>query len=207
MCQICQIFLNRMLTLLRKNFDKKTIVITEEFKQDLKWFNTFLPVYNGVTFFKYVPSKLVHLDACPTGLGAIYDQQVYAMDLPHGWSSKNIAYLEMINILVSIKVWHTQWANQSVLIKCDNQAVVSVLATGRARDSTMATYARNIFMWLSAFNIDVRVVHVAGKLNPVADLLSRWQSTVNNHEKLAQLVPSVTWIPVSKDLLYVDQLI
>ena len=200
-------FLNRMLTLLRKNFDKKTIVITEEFKQDLKWFNTFLPVYNGVTFFKYVPSKLVHLDACPTGLGAIYDQQVYAMDLPHGWSSKNIAHLEMINILVSIKVWHTQWANQSVLIKCDNQAVVSVLATGRARDQTMATYARNIFMWLSAFNIDVRVVHVAGKLNPVADLLSRWQSTVNNHEKLAQLVPSVTWIPVSKDLLYVDQLI
>ena len=200
-------FLNRMLTLLRVNFDRKTIVITEEFKQDLKWFSTFLPVYNGITFFKYVPSKLVHLDACPTGLGAIYDQQVYAMDLPREWGSKNIAYLEMINILVAIKVWHTQWANQSVLIKCDNQAVVSVLATGRTRDQTMATYARNIFMWLSTFNIDIRVVHVAGKLNPVADLLSRWQFTVNNYEKLAQLAPSVTWIPVSKDLLYVDQLI
>ena len=200
-------FLNRMLALLRVNFDKKNIVITEEFKQDLRWFNTFLPVYNGITFFNYVPSKVIHLDACPTGLGAIYDNQVYAMDLPQGWSSKNIAYLEMINILVAIKVWHGQWANHSVLIKCDNQAVVSVLATGRTRDDTMATYARNIFMWLSAFNIDIKVVHVAGKLNPVADLLSRWQCTVNNHEKLAQLVQNVTWVSVSKDLLYVDQFI
>ena len=132
-------FLNRMLTLLRVNFDKKTIVITEEFKQDLRWFNTFLPVYNGVTFLKYIPNRVIHLDACPTGLGAIYDQQVYAMDLPPGWSSKNIAYLEMINILVAIKVWHIQWANHSILIKCDNQAVVLVLATGRTRDQTMAT--------------------------------------------------------------------
>ena len=114
-------FLNRMLTLLREIFDKKFIVITEDFKQDLRWFNTFLPVYNGVTFFKHVPSKLVHLDACPTGLGPIFDQQVYAMDLPDEWSCKNIAYLEMVNILVAIKVWHVQWAGLSVMIKCDNQ--------------------------------------------------------------------------------------
>ena len=113
----------------------------------------------------------------------------------------------MVNILVAIKVWHVQWAGLSVMIKCDNQAVVSVLTTGRTRDQTLATYARNIFMWLSAFNIDIKVVHVAGKLNPVADLLSRWRFTVNNHQKLAQLAQSITWIPVSKDLLYVDQLI
>ena len=196
-----------MLGLLRENFDKKNIVITADFKQDLKWFNTFLPIYNGVTFFKHVPSKLVHLDACPNGLGAIYDHQVYAMQLPHEWTSKNIAYLEMINILVAVKVWHVQWANLSVMIKCDNQAVVSVLSTGRTRDQTLATYARNIFMWLSAFNIDMKIVHVSGKLNPVVDLLSRWYGTTNNHQKLAQLVQPVTWVPVSKDLLYVNQLI
>ena len=127
------------------------------------------------------------------------------MDLPGEWSYKNIAHPEMVNILVAIKVWHVQWAGLSVMIKCDNQAVVSVLTTGKTRDQTLATYARNIFMWLIAFNIDIKVVHVAGKLNPVADLLSRWRFIVNNHKKLAQLVQSVTWIPVSKDFLYVDQ--
>ena len=64
----------------------KIITITEEFKRDIRWFNNFLPVYNGVTFFKHIPSKLIHLDACPTGLGAIFDHQVYALDLPSEWS-------------------------------------------------------------------------------------------------------------------------
>ena len=30
---------------------------------------------NGV-FFNYAPSKSVHLDVCPSGLGAIFDGQV-----------------------------------------------------------------------------------------------------------------------------------
>ena len=44
------------------------------------------------------------------------------------------------------------------LIKCDNQAVVSVLTTGKTRNRVMAKYARNVFLWLSAFNIDIQVV-------------------------------------------------
>ena len=71
-------FLNRMLTLLRENAQERRIEIPEEFKSDLKWFTNVLSVYNGVSFFNYAPSKSVHLDACPTGLGAIFDGQVYA---------------------------------------------------------------------------------------------------------------------------------
>ena len=126
-----------MLNLLRQNTSTKHIVLTEEFKQDLQWFNRFLPVFNGVSFFNYIPSKVIHLDACPTGLGAIYDQQVYALPLSSIWQTQNIAYLEMINILVALKVWHAQWAGTRILIKCDNQAVVAVLNNGKTRDLTL----------------------------------------------------------------------
>ena len=51
-------FLNHMLALLRENFDKKYINVTEEFKQDLNWFNTFLAVYYGVSFFTILQVKL-----------------------------------------------------------------------------------------------------------------------------------------------------
>ena len=91
-------FLNRMFALLRENTKTKIIKITKEFKQDLNWFQRFLTVYNGVSFFNYIPSKSVHLDACPTGLGAIFDTQVYAMTLPSSWQNVNIAHTEMINI-------------------------------------------------------------------------------------------------------------
>ena len=127
-------FLNRMLTLLRENAQAKQIKITEEFRSDLRWFNNFLSVYNGVFFFNYVPSKSVYLDACPSELGAIFDSQVYALPLPHSWQDVNIAYTEMISILVALKVWHIQWAGLKVRIQCDNQAVVSVLNTGKTRD-------------------------------------------------------------------------
>ena len=137
-------------------------------------------VYSGVSFFNYTPSKSVNLDACPSGLGAIFDNQVYAMTLPASWRNVNIAYTEMMNILVALIVWHNQWSGHKVLIKCDNQAVVSVLTTGKTRDSTLAKYARNIFLSLSACNVDIMVIHVPGKMNPVADLLSRWDITVNN---------------------------
>ena len=88
-----------------------------------------------------------------------------------------------------------------VLIKCDNQAVVAVL------NNTLARYARNIFLWLSACNIDMKVVHVAGKLNPVADLLSRWHITNNNFQKLQEMVHPVTWISISEEYLLVDETI
>ena len=123
------------------------------------------------------------------------------MALPASWLHTNIAYTEMINILVTLKVWHSQWAGQKVLVKCDNQAVLN---TGKTRDSTLSKYARNIFLWLSAFNISIMVVHVPGKLNPVADLLSRWNITVDNFSKLQQLVHPVTWVPAPQDLLFCD---
>ena len=62
-----------MLTLLKENYDKSRIVLNEPFKCDLNWYSTFLPVYNGMTFFQYIPTRNVHLDACTTGLGAIYN--------------------------------------------------------------------------------------------------------------------------------------
>ena len=87
-------------------------------------------MYNGVSFFQHIPSKVVHLDACPHGLGAIFDNQIYALSLPVSYQQLNVAYLEMLNILVALKVCHTQWAGLKVQIKCDIQAVVSVLNSG-----------------------------------------------------------------------------
>ena len=65
-------------------------------------------------------------------------------------------------------------------VNCGHPSVVSVLNNGRAHDQTLAKYTRNVFMCASACNIELKVVHVAGKHNPVADLLSRWYITPSN---------------------------
>ena len=63
-------FLNRMLHLLRVNFDSSTNVLTSDFSKDFHWFQTFLQVYNGVTIYHVPPVfEDIHLDASLTGLG------------------------------------------------------------------------------------------------------------------------------------------
>ena len=67
--------------------------------------------------------------------------------------------------------------------------IVSVLNTGKTHDRVMAKYAQNVFLWLSAFNIDIQVVHTPGKMNSVADLLSRWHKTVKQCFQIAGFCP------------------
>ena len=65
-------FLNRMLDVLRHATNPGKIVLSDAFKRDIRWFQKFLPSYNGVSF--YAHKKVDHalsLDACLTGLGAV----------------------------------------------------------------------------------------------------------------------------------------
>ena len=100
----------------------------------------------------------------------------------------------MLNVVVALKVWSQLWANKKVKIFCDNQAIVEVLNTGKTKDPFLATCARNVWLITAIFNIEIIVIHVPGKNNPVADLLSRWITTINPEHKLRQWMPDFIWI-------------
>ena len=191
-------FLNRMLQLLRNNIHSRHIFVTEEFRKDLNWFCVFLKSYNGVTMYDLTPvHKRVYLDASLTG----FDSFVYTLRLPLAYQTYNIAYLEMLNVVVAFKVWAYLWANHRIQIHCDNMAVVEVLQQGYARDMGLATCARNIWFLMAKFNISADFVHIPGHENHAADLLSGWNSTPQDYEKLLTLVPKPLWLTVHPDLL------
>ena len=75
----------------------------------------------------------------------------------------------MLNVLVAVRVWKQNWENQRVLIKCDNQAVVTVLNSGKTQDLTLAAIARNIMMDIAQYHIELQVVHIFGVDNKIAD--------------------------------------
>ena len=198
-------FLNRMLDTLRRHFGTDNIVLDIEFHRDLNWFKKFLKKFNGTAFFDHRPVKAtIELDACLQGLGAIYRNQVYAIPIPHYCDSFSIVHLEMLNILVAIRVWGNDWKHQRVLIKCDNQAVVSVLNSGKTQDLTLAAIARNIMMEISDQDIDLQVIHILGIENKVADLLSRWFITHNPGNILNNYVASPMWMHLSTDIAFID---
>ena len=80
----------------------------------------------------------------------------------------------MWNVLVAITVWASEWADCIIVIKCDNEAVVSVVNSGVTRDSALAAMARNIWFITATHNMKFKLVHIPGIQNACADLLSRW---------------------------------
>ena len=185
-----------MLQLLTDNTNARKILLKQTFFKDLNWFNTFLYQFNGVTYYDHKPSDTqVHLDASLTGLGGAYNSMVYSLPVPKNYKNYPIVHLEALNIVMASKVWTEAWANKQIHVFCDNMAVVEVLNTGKARDSILAMCSRNIWLISATFNVQFQFTHIAGKQNPLPDLLSRWTGQPSDKEKLFTLCPNASWVP------------
>ena len=174
-----RIFVNRMLQVLRSQYDSNVISLTTDFHRDLQWFTKFMADYNGISLYDHKPiAHTIELDACLTGLGGRCDQWVYHLAIPRGYQNLTIVHLEMINIFLAVKLFAKTWSHKRVLIKCDNDAVVRVLRSGRARDPFLGACARNIWLQAAQHDIDLSYIHVLGKANVVADRWSDGQTVV-----------------------------
>ena len=200
-----RIFLNRMLDLLRQNYDANTIKLTQAFRRDLRWFAKFVDKYNGVSMYNHRPvDHVIELDACLDGLGCVWKNYVYHIPIPRHYLGLTIVHLEMINILVALKIFGPFWANKKVLVKCDNQAVVAVLTHSKTKDPFLATCAQNVWLLAALYDLEVTYVHIRGKHNVIADLLSRWVPTPQNVLKLQSHIPDLLWISVPENILELD---
>ena len=107
----------------------------------------------------------------------------------------------MWNVLVAVRMWGHQWSSGSFNIKCDNEAVVSVVNTDATRDYVLGTMARNIWLETASRDIKLKLNHIAGKDNGCADLLSRWHLINNRDRILANFINTPIWCKVSADHL------
>ena len=148
--------------------------------------------------------KLVDLDACLNGMGAVCGKQIYQTSVPYQFLGHNIATIEMLNILVSLNIWADQWNSTVVRIACDNEAVVKVLNSGHTRCPHLGAIARNIFMKAAKNDIALHIVHIPGKENNIADLLSRWDGSNAHKIKLDSLISDYQWKEVSCSHKMVD---
>ena len=198
-------FLNRMLALLRSGHASQKIHLTPEFRRDLRWFAKFLPLYNGVSLYDHrTIDHTLELDACLTGLGRHWCNFVYHLPIPMGFMNWSIVQLEMVNILLAVRLFQAHWAGKKVLVKCDNEAVVSVLRSGKTKDPYLGACARNIWYVYALADMDIQYVHVRGLDNMVADLLSRWTGSGKDSLELEMYVQDPIWISVDISLLDID---
>ena len=117
----------------------------------------FFSLYNGVTFYYQSPlHKPIYFDVSLEGLGGCYDNSIYALQIPKCFGGCGS------NVVVALKIWGLTCADKSIQIMCDNIAMVEVLTFGRTRDPIMATCARNIWLLVAMFNVNIVASHITG---------------------------------------------
>ena len=119
---------------------------------------------------------------------------IYHLPIPLGYKSMGIVHLEIINILVATKLFKNVWSGYKILVQCDNEAVVSVLQTGRTQDPFLGACARNIWYLAALENIHLQYVHIPGKRNITADLLSRWTGFTKDVQMINHLRVTLRFI-------------
>ena len=127
---------------------------------------------------KTVVDELMAMDACLMGIGGhckINDRffhcetPEYVRSLPE----VNIAHFELWAILVAVRTWGRYITGHRFVMGCDNEAVMTIVNTGRSRDRLLQTLLRQLIMEVARCQSEIVTRFVPGYKNVVPDLLSR----------------------------------
>ena len=106
--------------------------------------------------------------------------------------AQDINQLEILTILLVCRTWGTYWSGKRILAKCDNQASVEVLNSGRSLgDDFMMEVVREILFIAAKCEFEIRAVHLPGVENGISDSLSRWHMDPNAEARFFFLIGNV----------------
>lgn len=166
-----------------KNRPLALVYVSEDVAQGLLWIGHHLEVATGVFFLKAIAWRpcdadtTIYTDASFIGLGIWCPSSNIGRFAPLPTSSpvSTIYYYEAFVVVCAI-LWTTTWPRESrpkrLAIYSDNSNTVAMFNTLHASPAynPLLTVAVDA---LIQYNIDLRVSHIPGKLNHVADSLSR----------------------------------
>ena len=177
-----RIFVNRILNWLRDCYQSefKRFQVPEEVVKDLRWWDTFLPLYSGVSLIDYgewsSADAVFSCDSCLSGCGAVCGSRFFHCAYPINIMERqlSITCLEMLTVVVCLRIWCTEFSRKKIVIYCDNLATCIVINTGKAKCKFLQHCLREICFLASIHEFEVRTVHLDSESNRLADCLSRW---------------------------------
>ena len=130
------------------------ITLTAGARADIKWWQDFLPGWNGVSLmlqadWQTAADLNLFTDASGTlGFGA-YFKGAWIMGT---WSkeqlSRSIQWKELFAIVAAAATWGNKWQRQKIVVYCDNQAIVHVWQAKSPKNSALAQLCRTLSSWL-----------------------------------------------------------
>lgn len=160
------------------------IRLTSSIKEDLKIWQKFLDDFNGRSLWQEELTSTVSLDlftdaAGAFGYGAYFQGRWSAEAWPDDWIkmklNRNILFLELFPVFVSIVIWGPFFSNKRLLLHSDNKGVVFAINCQSSKSDPVVTLLRFIVLYCLKFNIWLKAKNIPGEKNVLADALSRLQ--------------------------------
>ena len=172
------------------------IKITNDVREDLRMWLSFLKHFNGKSFFHtsalLSSCKLqLHTDASGSvGYGAIFGNSWFHGLWPPHWKKFSIAVLEFYPLVTAVKVWGKALKDKNVVFVTDNQAIVAVINSQTAKDKRLQFLLRSFVLDCLNLNICFSALHISSEKNAASDALSRAQ-----FNRFFQIVPGANQQP------------
>ncbi|XP_055345768.1 uncharacterized protein LOC129593467 [Paramacrobiotus metropolitanus] len=205
-----RLFTRRMINLLSSGSVTGSINLCAEFHADLNWWREYLPKWNGTSSFicsDWLTSDVLNLytDASAvTGFGGYFDGRWFCSRWPESVLKNNlcIQLLELFPILIACTIWGSHFRCRRLIFHCDNRSVVDAWKCLGSKNLTMLHLMRKLLMSAAVENFTVKIEHIDGFDNCIADALSRFQ-----FDRFRSLVPCASLDPDPIPDLYSDLLI
>ena len=132
-----RVFVSRLLNLLRESNECGVVLVSEEARADIRWFERFLPEYKGVTLIPEPkwsePDAVLATDVCLAGCGCVcgseYCQSEFLSEITQ--ITLHISALEILAVVMAVKIWGQQLERTKVRVYCDNDMTVQVINSGK----------------------------------------------------------------------------
>lgn len=195
-----RIFISRLLQWLRSIDKTCTNSVTHKIpnyvKKDLVWWQNFLPRYNGISLMSYEewssPDEIFSSDSCLSGCGGFWKGAYFHSVFPEEIMQNNwhISALEMLSIIVCLRLWGSYFKGLKIIVFCDNEAVCTVINTGKTKCEILQEFLREICFLAAVYEFELRTVHLTSSENRICDHLSRWHEDVKHSLSFLDLTKS-----------------
>ena len=175
------VFVQRLLVFLRSIYSNTSgeFPVPYYIRDDLKWWNTYLPCFNRVSMMSLKlcqPDDEFATDSCLTCCGAVSGREYFHAVFPPFIQDLqlHINALELLTIVISLRIWGHKFKGKRLVVHCDNLSSCLVLNKGSTRCSFMQACLREICFLAAVGEFELKAKHKEGVNNRLPDLLSRW---------------------------------